>query len=119
MCHSPSDDKSGQDFTIWSHADQPDSLSIGLYQDMPYEPPDYDEMRRKLAEVTPEEQLEAAQHYMKEMYSAKMRERMITGEITPVEAQAEVIENITSGIYDKMISRETDGSDPLVQEPKE
>ena len=46
---------------------------------------------------------------------------VIFGKITPTEVQAEIIKDIevrAAGVYDRMVHRKTDGSDPLVQEPK-
>ena len=92
-------------------------------------------------EFSPEEQLEAARRYM-EHYIPDIQDyakaewmarglpkpmklitgedvdevvnRITSGEFTPTEAQAEIIEHI----YNTMVHRETDGPDPLVQEPK-
>jgi hypothetical protein len=41
----------------------------GIAQSLPYEPPDWDELRRKLDEMTDEERLEATLRYIRERYS--------------------------------------------------
>lgn len=40
----------------------------GFWQDLPCEPPDYEAMRRDLAEMTSEERIEAALNYIKARY---------------------------------------------------
>lgn len=47
-------------------------MSNGLYQEIPQEPPDYEAMRRRLEEVTPEERLAAAMAYMRSRYARVM-----------------------------------------------
>jgi hypothetical protein len=71
----------------------------GLWQDIPMDPPDYDKMRADLENATPEERIVAAQRYM--------QSRLVAGPPSYP----------PPGVYDQMISRETDGSDPLVPEP--
>lgn len=43
-----------------------------------------------------------------------LQERILSGETSLSEAQDEIIEHV----YDQMVQRETNGPDPLVQEPK-
>ena len=43
--------------------------SIGLYQEMPIEPIDYDKLRRDLADATVEDRINAAMNYMQAHYA--------------------------------------------------
>lgn len=99
MCHTPSssDDEPTEDFDI-RHIVTKDGAFMELIQTKFKAPEERD--------IPVEEQQTAAYRYMLARYT--------DGEFTPTEAQAKVIEHI----YNKMVSRETDGPDPLVQEPK-
>lgn len=62
-------------------------------------------------ELSDEERLAATQHYMKTKY-ASLSDPWVSGSIMidPSDAGA-------TGVYNKMVHRETDGPDPLVPEP--
>jgi hypothetical protein len=106
------------------HGEEPD-LSKGIWQDIPIEPPDYDKARAALEAMSPEEQVEAAIRYAKFKYGKNWAHMPPPSydEIARMAMEywrsisADPSDTGTTGIYDQMISRNTDGSDPLVPEP--
>lgn len=119
------DDEPTEDFTIRRTISADGSIIEWLpHRPMPHIP----------VELTPEEQREAAQRYIEARYGDSMKllhhstmpqpeepppyadiqKKILSGEISLTEAQQQIIK----GVYDKMVGRNPDGSDPLVQEPK-
>jgi hypothetical protein len=72
-----------------------------------------------LEPMSDEERREATQRYILEKYAKTMREQTLEpGDIDPTDIEGASVKSIAH-YYDRMISRRTDGSDPLVQEPKD
>jgi hypothetical protein len=75
--------------------------------------------RYKIPELTEAEQIEAARHYLETKYGAKVSPNWhIEMKLPYPTPEPEVVER-QLGVYDKMIRRDPDGPDPLVQEPKD
>lgn len=119
------------------HGEEPEpDMSRGMYQEMPMGPVDYGKLRERIAEMPIGEQIAATQRYIESRYVKAIG----PNEPPPAPAgpAAYCVRCARSGVgvcddypdcpagrreqeqrnYTDMIRRATDGSDPLVPEPK-
>lgn len=65
--------------TGWGADGKPVPLSGGLWQDMPQDLPDYEAERARLAEMGPEDRIEAAMRYMRRILYGPEDEEHLDG----------------------------------------